>query len=251
MAGSLLGSALPPSGTCVLQQSLWGIGSVYNLHQLVQHHGNVWLHFGPCGDRAETGRNHAKQRCEFVVGIVSNVKCRYEQEQDSPIWIDISPIAHVALLHTDISSGFKLVPSMGIKSAEKSRACQCGERHRARLENGGKVHTNARFDVLETGLGQIPEQRKRTLTHFGHFVLFAVQTDGARSVLLKSNAVPSGGKRNGQRTCMHWYMRVRMLLQATSCSMVPPKPSARPLRRSKATIMKSLSGASYWSGCDW
>lgn len=52
-------------------------------------------------------------------------------------------------------------------------------------------------------------------------------------------------------TCMHWYMRVRMLLRATSCSMVPPKPSASPLRRSRATIMKSLSGASYWSGCDW
>lgn len=25
--------------------------------------------------------------------------------------------------------------------------------------------------MLETGLGQIPEQRKRTLTHFWHFVL--------------------------------------------------------------------------------
>lgn len=50
-------------------------------------------------------------------------------------------------------------------------------------------------------------------------------------------------------TCMHWKSSVMMLERATSCSTCPPKPSARPLRRSKATIMKSLSGASYWSGC--
>lgn len=53
-------------------------------------------------------------------------KCELRRDinmcQDSPICIDISPIAHVALLHTDINSGFKLVPSMGIKSAERRRA---------------------------------------------------------------------------------------------------------------------------------
>lgn len=47
---------------------------------------------------------------------------------------------------------------------------------------------------------------------------------------------------------MHWYISVRMLLRATSCSMLPPSPSARPLSKSRATIIKSLSGASYWSG---
>lgn len=41
----MTGSVLPPCGTCVFQQSLWGIRSVNNLHQLVQHHGNVRLHF--------------------------------------------------------------------------------------------------------------------------------------------------------------------------------------------------------------
>lgn len=50
-------------------------------------------------------------------------------------------------------------------------------------------------------------------------------------------------------TCMHWKSRVMMLERATSCSTCSPKPSARPLNRSSATIMKSLSGASYWSGC--
>lgn len=47
---------------------------------------------------------------------------------------------------------------------------------------------------------------------------------------------------------MHWYISVRILLRATSCSMLPPSPSAKPLSKSRATIMKSLSGASYWSG---
>lgn len=51
------------------------------------------------------------------------------------------------------------------------------------------------------------------------------------------------------RTCMHWKSRVMMLLRVTSCSTWVPSPSARPLSRSRATIMKSLSGASYWSGC--
>lgn len=50
-------------------------------------------------------------------------------------------------------------------------------------------------------------------------------------------------------TCMHWNSRVIILLRATSCSTWHPRPSAKPLSRSRATIMKSLSGASYWSGC--
>lgn len=50
-------------------------------------------------------------------------------------------------------------------------------------------------------------------------------------------------------TCMHWKRRVMMFERATSCSTWPPRPSASPLSRSRATIMKSLSGASYWSGC--
>lgn len=40
-----------------------------------------------------------------------------------------------------------------------------------------------------------------------------------------------------------------MLLRVTSCSTFAPSPSAKPLSRSRATIMKSLSGASYCSGC--
>lgn len=119
-----------------------------------------------------------------------------------------------------------------------------------RLGAGDKVPTDARFDVLETGLGQIPEQGERTLTHLWHFVLRSSR--GQREVSAadaRRRFIRRGGElHGGAPTCMHWYIRVRMLLRATSCSMVPPKPSARPLRRSRATIMKSLSGASYWSG---
>lgn len=35
-----------------------------------------------------------------------------------PSLIEISPIAHVALLHTDMNSGFRFCPRMGINSAE-------------------------------------------------------------------------------------------------------------------------------------
>jgi len=33
--------------------------------------------------------------------------------------MEISPIAHVALLQTEMNSGFRLVPSIGMKSARK------------------------------------------------------------------------------------------------------------------------------------
>lgn len=33
--------------------------------------------------------------------------------------MEISPIAHVALLQTDMNSGFRLVPNIGMKSARK------------------------------------------------------------------------------------------------------------------------------------
>jgi hypothetical protein len=38
-----------------------------------------------------------------------------------PSLIDISPIAQVALLHTDINSGFKFCPRIGRKSAAKKK----------------------------------------------------------------------------------------------------------------------------------
>lgn len=33
--------------------------------------------------------------------------------------MEISPIAHVALLQTEMNSGFRLVPNIGMKSARK------------------------------------------------------------------------------------------------------------------------------------
>jgi hypothetical protein len=35
--------------------------------------------------------------------------------------MEISPIAHVALLQTEMNSGFKLVPKIGMKSAWKKQ----------------------------------------------------------------------------------------------------------------------------------
>ena len=43
-----------------------------------------------------------------------------KQKYNLPIFIEISPMAQVALLHTDINSGFKLAPRIGIKSTEKA-----------------------------------------------------------------------------------------------------------------------------------
>ena len=57
-----------------------------------------------------------------------------------------------------------------------------------------------------------------------------------------------GEKRNYRLTCTHWYSRCMMLLPATSLSMWPSRPSASPESRSRATIMKSLSGMSICSG---
>lgn len=49
-------------------------------------------------------------------------------------------------------------------------------------------------------------------------------------------------------TCIHWYKSCIMLLDITSDSICPLRPSAKPLSKSNATIMKSLSGASNCSG---
>jgi hypothetical protein len=44
----------------------------------------------------------------------------YEKSNsNSPVLIEISPMAHVALLHTDMNSGVRLAPSTGINSAKK------------------------------------------------------------------------------------------------------------------------------------
>lgn len=92
----------------------------------------------------------------------------------SPICIDISPIAQVALLQTEINSGFRFVPSTGIKSAAGGKARGLITRHwpwlclvYAALDE----RTNAWFDMLETSLSQITQQGKRALPHFWHFVL--------------------------------------------------------------------------------
>lgn len=175
----------------------------------------------------------------------------------SPICIDISPIAHVALLHTDINSGFKLVPSMGIKSAGRSKVNQLSNRLTTYCQKLliRQLHRTYQCTVWRAGskpwsdppaeqtnsdapLAFCPEQLESTKGEQCKW-LYQFMTSATCCTLWQLF------------TCMHWYIRVRMLLRATSCSMVPPKPSASPLRRSKATIMKSLSGASYWSGCDW
>lgn len=53
---------------------------------------------------------------------------------------------------------------------------------------------------------------------------------------------------SGMLSCIHWYNSCITLLFNTRRSMWPSSPSANPLRRSNATIIKSLSGASNCSG---
>lgn len=53
---------------------------------------------------------------------------------------------------------------------------------------------------------------------------------------------------SGIGSCIHWYSRCIMLLLETRASIWLSSPSARPDKRSRATIMKSLSGASNCSG---
>ena len=75
-------------------------------------------------------RNHGGENsclpCN-VTSIYTNYDNIWMFVTHSPICIDISPIAHVALLHTDINSGFKLVPSMGIKSPGRRKESQLSE----------------------------------------------------------------------------------------------------------------------------
>lgn len=109
--------------------------------------------------------------------------------------MQISPMAQVALLQTEMNSGFRLVPRMGMNSAMQGLTC------------------------TKQALVRSPSRAKELC------------------------------RTSGMVSCMHWKSSVMMLLRATSCSTWQPSPSARPLSRSSATIMKSLSGASYWSGC--
>ena len=43
-------------------------------------------------------------------------------QKDSPICMQISPMAQVALLHTEMNSGFRLVPRIGMNSAGHTHA---------------------------------------------------------------------------------------------------------------------------------
>lgn len=49
------------------------------------------------------------------------------------------------------------------------------------------MRTDARFDMLEAGLGQVPEQGERTLTHLGHFVLHGSRGGGKVSAAVSSD----------------------------------------------------------------
>lgn len=53
-----------------------------------------------------------------------------------PICIEISPMAQVALLHTEINSGFRLSPRMGINSAGSRQSTQ-------RLQNDNAIYFQA------------------------------------------------------------------------------------------------------------
>lgn len=61
----------------------------------------------------------------------------------SPIWIAISPMAHVALLHTDMNSGLRLTPRTGMNSA--------GGGKRTTMTNWPAQHTQKQQLAWETG----------------------------------------------------------------------------------------------------
>ena len=100
---------------------------------------------------------------------------------DVPICMHTSPMAQVALLHTEMNSGFRLVPRMGMNSAGGTGVrgqrtawggLPTGRMHGvcARVHACGLV-TNAGFDVQEAGLCQISQQSEGALPHLGHRVL--------------------------------------------------------------------------------
>jgi len=55
--------------------------------------------------------------------------------------MEISPIAHVALLQTEMNSGFRLVPKMGMKSARKNNI----------LKSHHTIHTSCPITVMGSG----------------------------------------------------------------------------------------------------
>ncbi len=83
-------------------------------------------------------------------------------------------MAHVALLHTDMNSGFKFDPKIGMKSpAMRTEYCKPVPPIQITWPFKGETFslTNARFDVLKTRFGQIPKQRETALSNFRHWVL--------------------------------------------------------------------------------
>lgn len=73
------------------------------------------------------------------------------EEFHSPICIDISPIAQVALLQTDINSGFKFVPSMGMKSAERRENQSTGRPNNCLLAHLAQKTTTTTKDIPMQG----------------------------------------------------------------------------------------------------
>lgn len=63
-------------------------------------------------------RDYGIEWCDvlLICGVVNSFKGNY-----SPILMDISPMAQVALLQTEMNSGFKFDPRIGIKSAAKNK----------------------------------------------------------------------------------------------------------------------------------
>ena len=76
----------------------------------------------------------------------------------------------------------------------------------------------------------------------------SIQTTDRWERSLRQVKSRQGYEQTHVRTCMHWNSNLRILLCATRRSMWCSRPSASPLSKSSATIMKSLSGASYCSG---
>ena len=98
--------------TGVLQQSLGRVGPINDLNQLVQNHGDVRLHLHPW-EEAVTHKHIRELQLTFMW---PQIKWTW---WNPPICMQISPMAQVALLQTEINSGFRFVPRIGMNSAAR------------------------------------------------------------------------------------------------------------------------------------
>lgn len=94
-----------------------------------------------------------------------------------------------------------------------------------------------------------PKYNQTIMWHLFFLYLLMIYIDSRDCLLTKTQLLYSGKiHTSGMGSCIHWYSNCIRLEFSTRWLMCPSSPSASPLNKSNATIMKSLSGASNCSG---